>query len=138
MSKGLFDYVDENPCSETMEQVSSLPAEDPEELREEIGEMINRGEPPDSILHNALHLIGLLTNEKEWAEELQGNLAKGYAVKYETEAAAIAAKKQEFQEKLMKQLQRQANTCNSIEFELHRIMDSIQELTDDGLQDIPY
>ena len=138
MSKSLFDYVKENPCDDPLEQAPVLPVENPEELKNAIGEMINRGEPPETILHNALDLIALLMNDKEWAEALQENIAKGYAVRYETEAAAIAAKKQEFQEKLMKQLQKQANTCNSIEFELQRIMERLQELTDDGLMAIPY
>lgn len=138
MSKGLFDYMTANPCTEQLDLVVVDQTEKPDELKEALGEMICRGEPPETILHNALHLIGLLMNEKEWAEDLQANLSKGYAVKYETEAAAIAAKKQEFQEKLLKQLQRQANTCNSIEFELHRVMEAVKGLAEDGTKDIPY
>lgn len=75
MRQGLFDYVSMNPYTEP--ELFEPPAETEEErLFRRIREGVERGEPEKGILIKCLSLIGKLSHDQAWADELKKKLTK--------------------------------------------------------------
>ena len=112
-------------------------AEEIERLKDSITNQLERGNDLQYILYTALTLIGLLTNDTEWAEAGQGILSGIYEGLEQqsllTDNAAIAAQRLEgmqaaYNEKLRRQLTRSINGYKRIEKALQEALKAVDEL----------
>lgn len=142
MSKGLFDYAENNPVAD-----AALP--DPEkkirnviedeqraaELMQEIGDKLRQAAPPSNVLEDALSLIGILTRNEEWAEAMRKRAAEQYGEEkldglfLMPEADRLREKRRALQEKTVRSLSRSANACAALEKELRAAIEAAHRLT---------
>ena len=153
MGKGLFEYAAQNPTQEPPQERQAIEdtasayqqqqeqKEQAAQLKENITLLFEQGYDPQIILYWTLELIGLRTNDMEWAQAQQERINKVYAdlaqQSFIADNEAIAAdrraqQRKDYYTKLRARLLREIHHCGQIQTEL---VDAVKVLDDLNPQD---
>jgi len=126
MRGGLLQYAEKNPYTET-EPAAAPPMRDyrkderrAAELKSEISAKMRQAVAPQSILYDAFELIGILSRDEKWAENLRAELAEIYEGLDESalftvgDAERLQEKQQAFKDRVLKNLKRNLSSCERL------------------------
>lgn len=149
MGKSLEEYAAEHPQQEPETERQSMAAAvqdyqtrqeliaEVTRLKTSIKQQIEEGNAPEYILYTALKVIGLLTNDMEWAKAGQDILDLVYSdlaqQSFLTDNAAIAADRQEkmrqeYSDKLKRQLKRNLNGYKKVADSLQAALKALEAI----------
>lgn len=157
MSMGLFEYAQKNPAQEVPQAQEAIKdtarayyeqkdrAEQAAQLKENITLLFEQGFDPQIILYWTLELIGLLSDDMEWARAQQEHINSVYAdlaqQSFIVDNEAIAAdrraqQRKDYYTKLRARLLREIRHCGQIQTELANAVQSLDDLNPQDPEEI--
>ena len=157
MGKGLLEYAQEHPAQEEPQEQQAIKdtarayyelkdrAEQAAQLKENITLLFEQGFDPQIILYWTLELIGLLTDNMEWAQAQQEHINSVYAdlaqQSFIANNEAIAAdrraqQRKDYYTKLRARLLREIRHCGQIQTDLANAVKSLDDLNPQDPEEI--
>ena len=149
MGIGLFEYAASNPGQVEPEQTrqeiieTARSVQDQakiEELKDSIALQISQGREPQYILYTAVHVIAMLTHDREW-EQRQGDALDGIykGIAQESlfrDGIAEAANRRaqhlnDYVQKTRRQITKSLNGCRKLEKDLEDALQDIEGMAPD-------
>lgn len=147
MAQSLAEYAAKHPGTDPQDRSAATAATDARtradeletatRLKAAIASHLEQGDEPQTVLYMALQCIGLLTSDKEWAEQTQQRLDSVYADLAQQslmrddaaiERARLDALQVDYNQRLRNSINRQLRGYEKIRRELYAVLDAVNEL----------
>ncbi len=148
MKSGLLQFAEKNPYMETEPAAAPPPMRDyrkderrAAELKAEISAKMRQAVAPQMILYDAFELIGILSRDEKWAEDLRAELAKIYegldepALFTVGDAERLQEKQQAFKDRVLKNLKRNLSSCERLTKDLEIAIAAAEGLIEEEAED---